>query len=46
MASINNQWEAVKKTEPGFSVASSDRSRGNGHKLKDEKFNLNLIFFM
>lgn len=31
----------MKKREPDFSVALVDRTRGNGHKLKDTKLHLN-----
>lgn len=40
--SLNTRWEEIKGTETDFSLVSSDRKRGNGHKIKYNKCCLNI----
>lgn len=38
-----NIWREGVKTEPSFSVVPSDGRKGNGHVLRHQEFNLNII---
>lgn len=39
---LNTQWEEIKATETDFSLVFSDRTRGDGHKIKYKKCCLNM----